>query len=124
MRNFEIALTKMGRSGNDEDGWTLEVDDMTVVWSHEKKFPGIMKCIRWMKSHYPRLKLNLQNIDKLDPHNYRVYVDDTCGHYENIVGLSSKSVGMIYVMVNEFHYTDNDERYGEKMYYSDGEWSK
>jgi len=122
MKNFEITLTKMGRSGNEKDGWSLEIDDLAIVWTHAKKFPGIMKCAKWLKSNYPALKLDLQCIDKIDSHNYRLYVDNSCGHYENIVGLSCSNVGMVYVMINEFRYTDSDEQYGEKRFYQDEEW--
>lgn len=111
----------MGRSGSDEIGWSLEPDDNTVVWKHEKKFTGIIKAFEWVKRTHPKLGLTAKSVDKLDPYNHRYYVKYESGHYENIVGLNSNGVGLVDVMIREFRYSENDEEYGNKMFY-DGEW--
>ena len=122
MKNFLITLEKLGRFGNDKDGYTLEPDDNTIVWKHEKQFSGIIKAFEWVKRTHPKLGLNSKSIDKLDPYNYRCYVSNDSGHYENSVGLQCDSVGLVEVMIREFRYEDNDPDYGEKMFYYDGEW--
>ena len=113
----------MGRSGNEKDGWSLEPDDIFYVWSKTKKIGGIMQAVRWAKKKFPQLQLNIGCIDKLDSYNYRCYPSNSCKHYDNSKGLNCNSVGMLYVMVQEFRYEDNDEKYGEKMFYYDNEWN-
>ena len=76
MKNFLITLEKLGRFGNDKDGYTLEPDDNTIVWKHEKQFSGIIKAFEWVKRTHPKLGLNSKSIDKLDPYNYRYYVSN------------------------------------------------
>lgn len=115
MKHFELTLKKMGC---DKSSGTMEPDDIAYVWTREKKFPGIMKAIRWLKKHYPSLKIQLNNIDKINPYEYRCYVGK---EFDN-KGLSSPDVGLVYVMVRQFRFTDNDEEYGDKMFYHDGEW--
>ncbi len=122
MKNFEISLVKMGRSGNEKEGWSLEPDDIFYVWSKTKKIGGIMQAVRWAKKKFPEAKLRLGSIDKLDSYNYRCYPANSCKYYDDSTDLNSNSVGMVYVMIQEFRYDNNDEKYGEKMFYYDGEW--
>ncbi len=124
MKTFQVTLEKLGRSGNDEDGWSLEIDDTAIIWSHTKKFGGIMKAIKWVANTHPKLFIDKKNPnhDKINPYFYRVNIATECGHYENSVGLDFDSVGMVFLEVREIRYTDNDEIYGEPMQYYDGEW--
>ena len=122
LKNFRITLEKLGRFGNDSDGYTLEPDDTTVVWRKEKQFNGIIKAFKWVKNTHPKLGLTLKSVDKLDQYNYRYYVSGDCGHYENAVGLQYDSVGLVYVIISEFRYSENDPQFGNKMFYYDGEW--
>jgi len=115
MKNFRIVLEKMG---GDRSTGTLEPDDTKVVWVKEKQFTGIMKAVRWIKKHHKDLKITLNQIDKIDPYNYRCY---STKEFDN-TGLNSPDVCMVYVMVMEFRYTDNDVEYGDKMFYCYGQW--
>ena len=120
MKHFEITLEKMGRSGSEKEGWSMEIDDITNVWQHNKDFGGIRLAEKWVKQSHARLPIG--HIDEIDEHNHRMMVDGG-GHYDNIMGLESESVGMVCVMVREFRYEDNDPEYGEKQFFYDGEWS-
>jgi len=113
----------MGRSGNEKDGWSLEIDDIFYVFSKTMKIGGIMQAVRWAKKKFPQLQLRIGSLDKLDSYNYRCYPSNSCKHYDDSKGLNCNSVGMLYVMVQEFRYKDNDEKYGEKMFYYDNQWN-
>ena len=118
MRNFEISLVKMGRSGSEETFWSLEPDDISYVWTREKFFGGFGAVVKYLKRYYPHMTLG-DSIDVIDKHNRRFYVSTSCTLYDESSDLNCNSVGMVYFQIAEFKYENND---GEKMFYYDGDW--
>lgn len=119
MKHYQITLEKMGRSGDEKDGYSMEIDDIAYVWTHNKDFKGIRLAEKWVKQSHPKLEFG--NIDEIDEHDHRMHINGG-GHYDNIVGLQSDSVGLVYVLIQEFRYEDNDPD-NNKLFYYDGEWS-
>ncbi len=120
MKNFDCTLTKMAMSNGESFP-----DDLVYVWSKEIEEKGILKAVKKIKSLHPSFKIDLKNIDKIDPYNYRVYITNDSNYYSDVRGFEEGfEVGLVYVMIRQFIFEDNDKEYGEKMFYIDGEWQK
>lgn len=121
MKNFEISLVKMGMTVDEKFGNTLEIDDLSYVWTKEKKFSGFDKVIKYLNRYYSKIPVG-DSLDKIDPYTRRYYIDTACYLYDDAKDLSSDDVGMAYFYIRQFKYEDNDPKYGDKLFFYDGSW--
>ena len=116
MKNFMITVEKMGC---DLASGTMEPDDIFIIKQTKLKAKGIIQAYKKFKKRYPNFKLNLNKVDKLNQFTYRYYIPVD---KMDVEGLSSPNIGMAYVLIQQFRFEDNDEKYGEELFYHDGKW--
>jgi hypothetical protein len=99
MKDFYFSIEKMGRSGNEEDGYTLEIDDNLEIGTGLVKRKNVKEVVEYLVDEYPELKLTKDNHEEVNEYQWRIFAGDSCKHYKNADGLSSDSVGMVLINI-------------------------
>ena len=116
MIDFHFTIQKMGRSGNDEDGWSLEPDDNFDIETGLLKRKSVKEVVEHIINTYPELKLTKGHDEEVDEYHWRIFAGDSCKYYKDTTGLSYDSVGMVMV---EIRHVEIDED-GEILFENDG----
>ncbi len=116
MIDFHYSIEKMGRSGNEEDGYNLEIDDNLELGTGLVKRKNVKEVVDYLIEEHPELKLTKDDHEEVNDYQWRIFAGDSCKHYKNADGLRTDSVGM--VMVNIYHVEIDED--GEILFENDG----